>query len=56
MQEKSQLQPLKSVYLSCLEEEDDWQRRAQLMLKEVGEALVERQNRVGNFTCIVSVF
>ncbi|OBS57241.1 hypothetical protein A6R68_11633, partial [Neotoma lepida] len=44
MQEKSQLQPLRSIYLSCLEEEDDWQRRAQLVLKEVGEALVERQN------------
>ncbi|CAO2622000.1 Coiled-coil domain-containing protein 127 [Lemmus lemmus] len=44
MQEKSQLRPLRSVYLSCLEEEDDWQRRAQLVLKEVGEALVERQN------------
>lgn len=44
MQEKSQLQPLRSVYLNCLKEGDDWQRRAQLMLKEVGEALVERQN------------
>lgn len=44
MQEKSQLQPLRSVYLSCLEEEEDWQRRARLVLKEVGEALVERQN------------
>lgn len=43
-QEKSQLQPLRSVYLSCLEEETDWQRKAQLVLKDVGEALVERQN------------
>nr|XP_004670693.1 coiled-coil domain-containing protein 127 [Jaculus jaculus]XP_044995154.1 coiled-coil domain-containing protein 127 [Jaculus jaculus]XP_044995155.1 coiled-coil domain-containing protein 127 [Jaculus jaculus] len=44
MQEKSQLQPLRSVYLSCLEEEEDWQRRARLLLREVGEALVERQS------------
>lgn len=43
-QEKSQLQRLRSVYLSCLEEETDWQRKAQLVLKDVGEALVERQN------------
>ncbi|XP_005065479.1 coiled-coil domain-containing protein 127 [Mesocricetus auratus] len=44
MQEKSQLQPLRSVYLSCLEGEDDWQSRARAVLKDVGEALVERQN------------
>lgn len=44
IQEKSQRQPLRRAYLSCLEEEDDWQRRAQLVLKEVGEALEERQN------------
>ncbi|KAM5264078.1 coiled-coil domain-containing protein 127 [Ctenodactylus gundi] len=44
MQEKSQRQPLRSVYLNCLEEEENWQRRAQLMLKEVGEALAERQS------------
>ncbi|XP_077874899.1 coiled-coil domain-containing protein 127 isoform X2 [Ictidomys tridecemlineatus] len=44
MQERSQLQPLRSVYLSRLEEEEDWQRKARLMLKEVGEALAERQN------------
>lgn len=43
-QEKSRLQPLRNVYLSCLQEEDDWQRRAQHVLKEVGEALEERQN------------
>lgn len=44
MQEKRQLQPLRSVYLNCLEEEDNWQKKAQLVLKEVGEALEERQN------------
>ncbi|KAM5168075.1 coiled-coil domain-containing protein 127 isoform 1-T2 [Callospermophilus lateralis] len=44
MQERSQLQPLRSVYLSHLEEEEDWQKKARLMLKEVGEALAERQN------------
>ncbi|XP_048224435.1 coiled-coil domain-containing protein 127 [Perognathus longimembris pacificus] len=44
LQEKSQVQPLRSVYLSCLEEEQDWQKKAQLTLKEVGEALMERQN------------
>ncbi|XP_010602661.1 coiled-coil domain-containing protein 127 [Fukomys damarensis] len=44
MQEKSQLQPLRSVYLSCLEEQENWERRARLMLKEVGEALAERQS------------
>nr|XP_020030373.1 coiled-coil domain-containing protein 127 [Castor canadensis] len=43
MQEKSQ-QPLRSTYLNCLKEEEDWQRRARLVLKEVGEALMERQN------------
>ncbi|XP_063113972.1 coiled-coil domain-containing protein 127 [Cavia porcellus] len=43
MQEKSQLQPLRAVYLSCLEEQEDWQRRARLMLQEVGETLAERQ-------------
>lgn len=44
MQERSQLQPLRSAYLSRLEEEEDWQRKARLVLKEVGEALAERQN------------
>lgn len=39
MQEKSQ-QPLRSVCLSCLKEED-WRRRARLVLKEVEEALEE---------------
>ncbi|XP_012629595.1 coiled-coil domain-containing protein 127 [Microcebus murinus] len=43
MQEKRQLQPLKAVYLSCLEKEDDWQRRAKLLLKEFEDALTKRQ-------------
>uniref|UniRef100_A0A384DJ01 Coiled-coil domain containing 127 n=3 Tax=Ursus TaxID=9639 RepID=A0A384DJ01_URSMA len=44
MQEKRQLQPLRSAYLSFLEKEDDWQRRARLVLKEFEDALTERQN------------
>ncbi|XP_006876968.1 PREDICTED: coiled-coil domain-containing protein 127 [Chrysochloris asiatica] len=44
MQEKRQLQPLRSVYQSCLEEEEDWQRRARLLLKDFEEALTERQS------------
>lgn len=44
MKEKRQLQPLRSAYLSCLEKEEDWQRRAQVLLKEFEVALSERQN------------
>lgn len=44
MKEKRQLQPLRSAYLSCLEKEEDWQRRAQLLLKEFEGALSERQS------------
>ncbi|XP_014639715.1 PREDICTED: coiled-coil domain-containing protein 127-like [Ceratotherium simum simum] len=44
MQEKRQLQPLRNAYLSCLEKEEDWQRRARLLLKEFEDALTERQN------------
>ncbi|XP_045856640.1 coiled-coil domain-containing protein 127 [Meles meles] len=44
MQEKRQLQPLRSAYLSFLEKEDDWQRRARLVLKEFEDALAERQS------------
>lgn len=44
MKEKRQLQPLRSAYLSCLEKEEDWQRRAQMLLKEFEVALSERQN------------
>lgn len=44
MQEKRQLQPLRSAYLSFLEKEGDWQRRARLVLKEFEDALTERQN------------
>ncbi|XP_008071012.1 coiled-coil domain-containing protein 127 [Carlito syrichta] len=44
MQEKRQSQPLRSTYLSCLEKEEDWQRRAKLLLKEFEAALTERQN------------
>nr|XP_053769469.1 coiled-coil domain-containing protein 127 isoform X1 [Desmodus rotundus] len=44
MQEKRQLQPLRNAYLSCLEKEEDWQRRARLLLKEFEGALSERQS------------
>lgn len=44
MQEKRQAQPLRSVYLSCLGQQDDWQRRARLLLKDIEEALSERQS------------
>uniref|UniRef100_A0ABI7VQK9 Coiled-coil domain containing 127 n=1 Tax=Felis catus TaxID=9685 RepID=A0ABI7VQK9_FELCA len=44
MQEKRQLQPLRSTYLSFLEKEEDWQRRARLVLKEFEDALTERQS------------
>ena len=44
MQGKRQLQPLRSADLSFLEKEDDWQRRARLVLKEFEDALTERQN------------
>ncbi|XP_047411187.1 coiled-coil domain-containing protein 127 [Sciurus carolinensis] len=44
MQERSRVQPLRSAYLSRLEEEEDWQRKARRVLQEVGEALAERQN------------
>ncbi|XP_036871504.2 coiled-coil domain-containing protein 127 [Manis javanica] len=44
MREKRQLQPLGSAYLSYLEKEDDWQRRARLLLKEFEDALTERQS------------
>ncbi|XP_045299573.1 coiled-coil domain-containing protein 127 [Leopardus geoffroyi] len=44
MQEKRQLQPLRSTYLSLLEKEEDWQRRARLVLKEFEDALTERQS------------
>uniref|UniRef100_A0A9L0SU81 Coiled-coil domain containing 127 n=2 Tax=Equus TaxID=9789 RepID=A0A9L0SU81_HORSE len=44
MQEKRQLQPLRNAYLSCLGQEEDWQRRARLLLKEFEDALTERQN------------
>ncbi|KAM9695135.1 coiled-coil domain-containing protein 127 isoform 1-T3 [Trichechus inunguis] len=44
MQEKRQLQPLRGAYQSCLEREEDWQRRARLLLKEFEDALTERQN------------
>ncbi|XP_045422038.1 coiled-coil domain-containing protein 127 [Lemur catta] len=44
MQEKRQWQPLRAAYLSCLEREEDWQRRAKLLLSEFGDALVERQS------------
>ncbi|XP_007953979.1 coiled-coil domain-containing protein 127 [Orycteropus afer afer] len=36
--------PLRSAYQSCLEREEDWQRRARLLLKEFEDALTERQN------------
>ncbi|XP_006900237.1 PREDICTED: coiled-coil domain-containing protein 127 [Elephantulus edwardii] len=42
MQEKRQ--PLRRVYESCLEREEDWQRRARLLLKEFEDALSERQS------------
>ncbi|XP_003802051.1 coiled-coil domain-containing protein 127 [Otolemur garnettii] len=44
IQEKKQLQPLRAEYLSYLEKEDDWQRRARLLLKEFEDALTERQS------------
>ncbi|XP_049504892.1 coiled-coil domain-containing protein 127 [Panthera uncia] len=44
MQEKRQLQPLRSTYLSFLEKEEDWQRRARLVLREFEDALTERQS------------
>lgn len=42
LQEKRQ--PLRSAYLSCLDKEADWQRRARLLLREFEEALAERQS------------
>ena len=33
-----------SAYLSYLEKEDDWQRRARLLLKEFEDALTEQQS------------
>lgn len=36
LQEKRQ--PLRSAYLSCLDKEADWQRRARLLLREFEEA------------------
>lgn len=44
MQEKRQVQPLRSAYLSCLGQEEDWQRRARLLLKDIEGALSERQS------------
>ncbi|XP_017375900.1 coiled-coil domain-containing protein 127 [Cebus imitator] len=44
MQEKRQVQPLRSAYLSCLQKEENWQRRAGLLLKEFEAVLTERQN------------
>ncbi|XP_058162672.1 coiled-coil domain-containing protein 127 [Dasypus novemcinctus] len=44
MQEKKQLQPLRSAYQSCLEKEENWQKRASLLLKEFEDALTERQS------------
>lgn len=44
MQERGQVQPLRSAYLSCLEEEEGWQGRAGLLLKELEDALSERQS------------
>ncbi|KAM6224731.1 coiled-coil domain-containing protein 127 [Rhynchocyon petersi] len=44
MQEKRQLQPLKSAYESYLEREEAWQKKAHLLLKEFEEALTNRQN------------
>lgn len=44
LQEKRQLQPLRSAYLHCLAQEGDWQWRAQLLLREFEAALTERQN------------
>ncbi|XP_060047044.1 coiled-coil domain-containing protein 127 [Erinaceus europaeus] len=37
-------QPLRSAYLRCLGKEEDWQRRARLLLREYEEALVQRQS------------
>uniref|UniRef100_A0A8C3VX40 Coiled-coil domain containing 127 n=1 Tax=Catagonus wagneri TaxID=51154 RepID=A0A8C3VX40_9CETA len=42
LQEKSQ--PLRSLYLSFLDEEEGWQRRAGLLLRELEVALTERQS------------
>ncbi|KAB1281267.1 Coiled-coil domain-containing protein 127 [Camelus dromedarius] len=36
-------QPLRRAYLSCLDREEDWQRRARLLLRELEGALTERQ-------------
>ncbi|XP_027625651.1 coiled-coil domain-containing protein 127-like [Tupaia chinensis] len=44
MQEKRQMQSLRGVYMSYLEKEEDWQRRARLLLKEFEAALTERRN------------
>uniref|UniRef100_A0A6I8NR26 Coiled-coil domain containing 127 n=1 Tax=Ornithorhynchus anatinus TaxID=9258 RepID=A0A6I8NR26_ORNAN len=44
LQEKQQLQPLGKVYESFLKEEEEWQKKAGLLLKEFEEALTERQN------------
>lgn len=44
LQEKRQVQPLRSAYLSCLGQEEGWQRRARLLLKDVEGALSERQS------------
>ncbi|XP_015980184.1 coiled-coil domain-containing protein 127 [Rousettus aegyptiacus] len=44
MQERGQVQPLRSAYLSCLEEEEGWQGRAGLLLKDLEDALSERQS------------
>lgn len=44
LQEKRQVQPLRSAYLSCLGQEEDWQRRARLLLKDVEGVLSERQS------------
>lgn len=44
MQEKRQVQPLRNAYLSCLQKEENWQRRARLLLKEFEAVLTERQN------------
>ncbi|KAM9050554.1 LOW QUALITY PROTEIN: coiled-coil domain-containing protein 127-like [Megaptera novaeangliae] len=35
---------LRSAYLSCLDKEEDWQRRARLLLREFEDALTERQS------------
>ena len=37
-------QPLRSAYLRCLGQEEDWQRRARLLLSEFEAALTERQS------------